>query len=777
MYAHGKKDRQMLFRKMLRDLRKNAVQFLAVFIMSFISLAVTAGVDGSTSEALDEYLMKTNYRDIDIQGLEFSKKDINNIEKMDEVKSVVGSFTSTGTTEIEGKRKMTLSFITDNDVSSMYVIEGEKYKKGTDGIWLDDRFCKAHKVKVGDEIKVNSEVGTFKQKVKGTVYSPQYLYYTPDDSYIGPEYGEYGFGIMDISQLKSEEVVFDQLLVEVNGVDNQLNLTEEENNKIDATLKKLKKYFNNDYLVSFNKVQDIQMNYYLSDIGGSAAMWLAFPTLFGLVALMGIVSTMTRLIAKQKNTIGTLKALGFHSRRIIVHYVSYGVFIVLLGCILGSITGYFTMGNLSKESMVTYYNNPLETIRVSPCIYIYTALLVGGTIIVSYICMKKVIKMTTASILQPTAPKVTKLAWYENMSFWKKLKNVTKWNFRDIGMNKFRTSIAILGILACSSLIYSSVGFLQSLSKGPEQEYKTIISAKSIIQFDDSVNYEKVSHYEKKYGGQMIEENGISLSSDKNRVNSNLKVLDKGDNYRILDVKGKYTNLSEDGITITRAQAQVLKVGIGDSVSFYIIGTKKTYKEKIVAISRNPIDQGIIISKKKWEQMKGTFTPNILYTESEVDKKVANKEEILSVFGINELYDKMVADCKKNYYIAMILIVVAVIVGLVIIYNLITISYVEKYKDFATLSSIGFKSRALRNILLQQNIIVVIIGTIIGLPIGHYLTELVLCIMGEGYDYMVQINCLPATLAILTTVVFTVIVNELVSSKIKKIDLVLAIKE
>ncbi len=71
-------------------------------------------------------------------------------------------------------------------------------------------------------------------------------------------------------------------------------------------------------------------------------MGVMFSTVFLLIALLGIVTTMARVTSNQRTQIGTMKALGFSKWVIMRHYVSYGFVISLAGSLLGAWVGYQT---------------------------------------------------------------------------------------------------------------------------------------------------------------------------------------------------------------------------------------------------------------------------------------------------------------------------------------------------------------------------------------------------------------------------------------------------
>ena len=65
-----------------------------------------------------------------------------------------------------------------------------------------------------------------------------------------------------------------------------------------------------------------------------------------------------------------------------------------------------------------------------------------------------------------------------------------------------------------------------------------------------------------------------------------------------------------------------------------------------------------------------------------------------------------------------ILVIAAVILGIVVLYNLGIMSYVERSRELATLKVLGFRNKNIGRLLISQNIWLTVVGVIIGLPAG-----------------------------------------------------------
>ena len=96
--------KKILIKKMFRDLRINAVQFFAIFIMCHLAMLLLGAFDADNSGRLysaDRYYRETNFADLFLTSEGFSKEDIQDIRQIEGVKdaerraSLTGKVTNT----------------------------------------------------------------------------------------------------------------------------------------------------------------------------------------------------------------------------------------------------------------------------------------------------------------------------------------------------------------------------------------------------------------------------------------------------------------------------------------------------------------------------------------------------------------------------------------------------------------------------------------------------------------------------------------------------------
>ena len=124
----------------------------------------------------------------------------------------------------------------------------------------------------------------------------------------------------------------------------------------------------------------------------------------------------------------------------------------------------------------------------------------------------------------------------------------------------------------------------------------------------------------------------------------------------------------------------------------------------------------------------------------------------------------------------LILVIAAVILGTVVLYNLGVMSYVERSRELATLKVLGFRSKKIGRLLISQNIWLTVIGVIIGLPAGVGTLQWMLAALAGEYEMKLMLGPLTYSVSVVLTFGVSFLVGWMVAGKNKKIDMVEALK-
>lgn len=793
----------MLIKKMLRDILKNKSQFITILLMVMIGVMVYSGIeaymDGMTYTA-DTFYSENNLQDINVLGQNFTKKDLDDVKKISNVSNAERKLELTMTDNDDEDKSYLVSIIESNDISKFYVKEGDKFDKNKSGVWLDYFYAKENNIKIGDKISFKYDGYVFKEKVLGIIYVPDHVYDVKDASQLMPNHKTYGFVYISVNETKdfikyqakekirketnsevSDElfnklnpnfnyldyIPFNYIMVDVNNKDN--------NNQVKDGIEK--NISNAIATVSIEDTSSYAM--YQGEIDEGKAYVGIFSGLFLFIALLSVITTMTRVVKNQKLQIGTLKALGFSKLKITMHYVSYGFWVSLVGAALGIILGKYFLGSVFLNLEMSFFEVPNGKVFINPKTYLVALLVIIVISIITFMTSYKELKKKPADSLKNELPKIKNGSLnLTTKGIFKKLNFASKWNLRDIFRNKFRTITGIIGIVGCCTLIVCALGMLNSMNYFIKLQFDDLYNFDYKLSLKENISEANLKSITNKYGNNTSETLAIEIKDQNDNRESNTIFVDDSNGYiRFIDDKYNFTKLdSSDGIYVTYKFADKYDIKIGDKVKWHVYGNKKYYESKVVGFYKDPQVQGLTATKEYIESLGITYKPDCLYTDKDLSK-IKNLKDVEVIQNINELKEainNMLSMMKK---MIIIIVVFAVLLGVVIIYNMSILSFGEKEYQFATLKVLGFNNRRIEKIFSLQNSLICIISIILGLPLGHSLTSyLFKACLDENFDFGVHIELWTYVIAAIGTYLVSLCVSKYLAKKVKNIDMVSSLK-
>ena len=786
----------MLRRKMVRDIKQNLSQFITIFLMVFIGVMAYSGIESYMEEmkqTANNFYGDYNLQDLNVMGA-LSEKDLDTIENIDNVKDANGKLTVNSVLENDSDVTLSMNFIEENNVSKFYVVEGEEFKLDTKGIWLDNFFAQENNLKIGDTLRLKYDGYVFEENIVGFINVPDHVYDVKDESQLYPDHKTFGFAYLSINELENyiknqvmkemnitDADVFDKMLSDFNYKDylkyNTIMVDIDDKGKTNEVKSSIEDKIPNAVLINIEDTSSYAQ--YQGEIEEGETYIGVFSGLFLFIALLSVVTTMTRVVTKQRLQIGTLKALGFKKNKIILHYISYSFWISLIASLLGLVAGRFFIGSVFIGMEMSFFEIPNGVPIIKNDSYIVAALVVLCVSFVTYLATRKILKEKTADTLRNEIPKVKNKALnITTMGIFKKMNFNTKWNIRDMFRNKARTITGIVGVTACAMLIVCSLGMLDSMNYFIDLQFNRIFNFDYKLSLKSDISEDLLKDLTDKYGDNTSESLYIEIKNkDGNMETNNIFVTDSKDYIRFVDNKDNFIKLNkDDGVYVTYKLAETNGYKIGDEITWRISGNNNYYTSKILGFNKDPQNQNVTITRKYLESLDIEYKPDSLYTD--VDLSNSNDIDGVSVISnIDKLKEGMNGMLQTMKTMIVLIIVIAVILGTVIIYNLGILSYTEKQYQFATLKVLGFKDKKIQKIFIKQNNIVAVISIILGLPAGFYLTDwLFKTAIEDSYDFGAHINIQTYIIAAIGTFVMSYLVSKLLAKKIKKIDMVTSLK-
>ena len=786
----------MLRRKMIRDIRQNLSQFITILLMVFIGIMAYSGIESymeGMKETANNFYGNYNLQDLNVMG-ELSEENINTIKEISNVKNAEGKLKVNGVLENDDDTTISMNFIEENEISKFYIVDGENFNKDTKGIWLDNFFTEENNLKIGDILKIKYDGYVFEEKIVGLINVPDYVYDVKDESQLYPDHKTFGFAYASSNELEgfiknqvmkeanlTDESIFNQVFSDFNYKDyikyNYIMVDIDNKEKFNEVKNSIEEKIENVAVINIEDTTSYKQ--YQGEIEEGETYIGVFSGLFLFIALLSVVTTMNRVVKKQRLQIGTLKALGFKQRKIVLHYISYSFWISIVAVLLGLVAGRYFIGSVFIGLEMSFFEIPNGMPIIKNDSYVVAALVVLCVSFVTYLSTRKILKEKTADTLRNEIPSVkSKSLNITTTGIFKKMSFNTKWNIRDMFRNKARTITGIVGITACAMLIVCSLGMLDSMNYFIDLQFNRIFNFEYKLSLKSDISTENLKELTDKYGDNTSQSIYIEIKdNDGNIESNNIFVTDSKDYVRFVDNKDRFISVdNDDGVYITYKLAKTKGYNIGDEISWHVSGNNKYYTSKIVGFNKDPQNQNLSMTRKYLESLDIEYKPDSLYTNVDLseNKDIAGVTVISNIDKLKEGMDGMLETMKT---MLVLIIVIAIILGSVIIYNLGILSYTEKQYQFATLKVLGFKDKQIQKIFIRQNNIVSVISIILGLPAGFYLTDwLFKTAIEEHYDFGAHINFVSYVLAAIGTFVISYVVSKILAKKIRKIDMVTSLK-
>ena len=758
----------MLRKKLFRDVLKNKSQFIAIFLMVLLGVMVYGGVrsymDGMQNTS-DVFYKENNLQDLTVIGTNFSKDDLEKIKKIENVNDAERKLTLMASIETNKDKVLQLNFIESNNISKFYIIDGENFDINKNGLWLDSFYAKENNLKVGDKLKIKYDGEVLEEKIIGLINVPDHVYDVKDESEIFPNHANYGFAYLSINELPQNYVKFNYVIVDVNNEDNKSKVKADIENNI-ATA------------IAVTDIKDsASYSMYQGEIEEGETYVGIFSGLFLFIAILSVITTMTRVVKKERVQIGTLKALGFKKAKITAHYVGYGFWVSLAGAITGLIAGPTLIGNLFIGMEMEYFQIPNGHAVVVPSSFAVAAFVIFIISVVTYFTCRSELKDSPAETLREKMPKVKANSLnITSKGIFKNMKFASKWNLRDILRNKIRTFMGIVGITGCTIILVCSFGMFDTLKQFINWQFNDLYNFKYKLSINAGVSDKRLEELLKEYGDSTSQTLGIEIENGDKKEANNIFVTDAKDYVRFTGTDNEFINLRDDGVYVTQKLAENKGYKIGDKIKWHIYGDDKYYETEIVGFDRDPQNQNVKMTKRFLEKLGLEYKEDTIYTNADLS-------DIKEIDGIEIIQNKtMLEEGMSNMLNTMqtmiiLLIVVAAVLGSVILYNLGILSFTEKQYQFATLKVLGFKNKQIKKIYVKQNNWLTYVSIIIGLPLGYALTDIIFKMaLSDGFDMQAHIKVLSYIYAAIGTMVVSFVTSHILARKVKKIDMVTSLK-
>ncbi|HFU3789085.1 TPA: FtsX-like permease family protein [Streptococcus suis] len=485
-----------------------------------------------------------------------------------------------------------------------------------------------------------------------------------------------------------------------------------------------------------------------------AAVGNVFPVVLYLVAALVTFTTMARFVDEERTQSGLLKALGYTNRQIMAKFILYGLAAGLVGTIVGIMAG-----NLLLSPLIS--NIITQTTVIGPAKLHFYPLWTGLALLLSlvssvlpaYLVARRELTEKPAQLLLPKPPVTGSSIWLEKWpAIWSRLSFTHKVTARNIFRYKLRMLMTIFGVAGTVALLFGGLGIRSSISGVVQRQFGELIHYDMLVVENSRATEEeldKLTHFLQsdqvrqslpvavEQLNQTVEENG-----QRKNISIGLYISDRQDLGNLVSLEnssGKAIQLSDRGIVLTEKLAQIYGVSVGDKLSLTL--EDKEVSVRVEAVADMYAGHFIYMTDSYYEQVTSKQKTANAYLVQLKDRQLGHIQTLASQLLVmpavrslvqnTSLIDMLTTIAGSLQTIMTILVILSILLGLVILYNLTIINMSERIRELSTIKVLGFHNREVTMYIYRETIALSLIGMLVGLVSGIYLHKLLLAMIGS----------------------------------------------
>ncbi|MDY4762330.1 FtsX-like permease family protein [Streptococcus thoraltensis] len=539
---------------------------------------------------------------------------------------------------------------------------------------------------------------------------------------------------------------------------------------------------------------------YASGSDSVAQIGNIFPVVLYLVAALVTFTTMTRFVDEERTNSAILKALGYSNADVIRKFVIYGLIASLTGTILGVLAGHYILPRVIADIMTK--DTTISAVQYD-FFWSYTFIAIGlalvSAVLPAYLIARRELSEKAAQLLLPKPPVKGSKILLERLSLiWEKMSFTQKVTARNIFRYKQRMLMTIFGVAGSVALLFAGLGIQSSLSKVVDNQFDRLTPYDMlVVEASDAKKEDKDKLIKALSSDEVAKQMTIDYASmivevPKMTQHQSVSLLiseqkDFGSFVNLYDAKsGEERDLAKDGVLISEKLAKAYQVKEGQRIRLKD-DKGQSYKAKVSGIIEMNAGHYLMMTKPVFEKTfkkvdaSEAHLVNLKDKSSQALKNQATALlRLVAVSGLSQnsaMVDTVEAVVASLNGAMTILTVVAVLLAVVILYNLTNINVAERIRELSTIKVLGFFNKEVTMYIYRETIILSLIGIGVGLLTGIYLHKFIMSMIG-GNDILfgTQVTWTVYAIPIAVILIILILLGWLVNYILKTVDMLEALK-
>lgn len=651
---------------------------------------------------------------------------------------------------------------------------------------VSDAFAEQHGLQPGDRLRATVYGRTQWFTLVGVALSPAYLMQAKPGA-LFPDYERYAILWVPRQALASA--------LNMDGAFNQLSVrlspgarSHADEAALIAELDRLLTRWGG--LGAYGRMDQTSYRYLHEEFRQLQTMTRIFPTIFLGVAAFLLNVVFTRLIGTQRAQVAILKAFGYRTRDVALHYGLMAALISLAGALLGLAAGLWlgqVLAGLYQQNFRFPYLAFALDGRVAALgagVALAAAVLGAGRAVLA------AASEPVAQAMRPVAPERFGPTLAERLGATRWLSQPARMVLRQIERRPWRAVLGITGLALAGAILMMARFQGSVITHMIDMQYRLSEHQDVAVAFTEVAPPRALHELRALPGVQHVEglrTVAVKLSRDNVVVSTAIEGLPAdGLLRRPVNTRLQRVSLPPDGLVLSDYLAQKLGVGVGDTVQVQVLQGKRARLQLPVAAlvteyvgTRAYMDSAALNrALGEGDVYSGALLTTLPGGQARVMRALDERPRVVSaesrLAAVQAFFDMLDRISGPFTFIAVLM---GAIVNFGVVYNWARITLAERARELASLRVLGFTQGEVSRILLGEVGVLVLLSIPLSWAAGWALSWLM--VAGLQSDlYRVPLYIPPSTYAFATliTLCSSILSGLAVLRQVRRLDMIEALK-
>ncbi len=775
---------------LFRTIQKNLVSFIAVAFIAAISISIYLGLQAgatATLKAGDQYFAGQKLHSLEIRSAAgFTQTDLDRLTAREDVDLAEGGRSAMVTLEGE-EEKITLNALSlCREMNVPVVLEGT-LPAAPDELAIEEMMARKAGVRVGDVIRLShgGMLAADEFRVTAVINLPAYCCLNVSEARGNATegLGAASYYVALAPEAFSEARFFGRYTVAY-----------VRSGALDAIYDYSDEYARaeQDFIAQIEAMNDAWTASGRGNTGDLRAFSVLVDSIYGLSYVLSIIfvlvavvvchAAISRMIFEQRGFIGVQKALGFTTAEVLRHYTLYNLVCAVLGVVLGYAIAIFIVEDVVVSIFCLEFSLPqIPLIFPWQEAIIAAVICLGIFMLTTWMGCRSLSRQQAIDLLREEVPTGGRHYFFEKWPRYRKMNLYTRTMIKNVLHDRARMMTTVVGVVGCISLLVICIALKMGIenssvvqfdryflygdrlvvnsSQNDPEAFRAVLEAQNV---PNAVIHDKLKNF-RVDGGRW--ENGHVVAVEDPAGLEGFMVLE--------DVRtGETLTVPEDGALVSRKCAEIYGLEAGSTVEFMNAGGQMR-PLRIAGVIEHYLPYPLFVTTSGYyaSAMGEAADPCVFLLRGDVE---GLRERVSAMEGFISLKDNsgLAANADHVNMVIGLCLALAAVMSLLVLLNQIVLHINRKARELAVMRINGYTLAETRAYVYKDNIVLTVIGLLLGCGVGSFLSYLAIRIMeGEVNRYVRSLNLTACLFGVAVGSIFALAVNLIALRKISRLNL------